>query len=1386
MEILQLIRVHKRFLIILTAILLGSFPLRSFAYDGSTVHPFLTKTVITYYNQLHPNRQISAADAQQIIAGSTAEDQSPRYANHFYDPINHSGLTGKDFGNLNPATAMALIVSLVGTHPEASIDWANDQYSQSRYLFYGGNLTWNSSIYKIAHGDATGYYALGSVLHLLEDLTVPEHTRDDGHGIDIHIGNIQEKGSPYEDWTAIHYADKPLTVSSADFSSTQCSSLTDCFNNTALYTSTHFFSEETFDEYQNPKIYTREENTKEIYYMGTDEQNNLFNLAYFNKENNKPELTTKNDLVLSDYWDRLSKESIVSGVHLLEDYFTAVDRVQQHQETIVPPNLFADAVRSNMAYVISTLGNGQIVRDAAIDVGNSIASFFKNSLGNISFSKTGNSEEAVQPKTSASQQTSSVTLSSSAPALITQNRTGSSADQNIIKTETQTASASAAGEQETGKLETITENQTDTTRDAPPLHAPYSADENIVRHLENGGDGQATLQDDAPTTPMQTPSVPFIFGTPQKPDDQNGQDDTTIDTTPSSSPRDTSGNTNNADPQPPATPIGFSATSPARKTILLKWNSPLNAAYPEGTFFDMRWSTDLFDLFTTDQSSATPTFSPEKWQSYPSITAEPFHAHIPEFSTTVFSFETTVTATPNSTWHFALTTTYSTSGQTLWSPPATSAAVRVNADADHVVINQILTGTADNPKAEFIELYNPTAEPVDLSSYAIQYLSASSSTGKFSKKNLCDSCNISPYGYFLIATPEFAATAFATLPDTEQSTLHLAQNGNLFLTHSTAALSFSTSAQSIEDPSAITDQISWGEGTTIIDPFPAPAPTYNQSLQRKYAYDTTTAEEDEQNIPHQRFCTDNSANDFFINASPATHNGIAIPRITTLTAKATPDNLDGITLSWHTPNVSLGRDPQFLVYYSTEPINETTLPNAILLNDTFAITGDVPAVQSNADQIIELDGFSYDTAPYYFAMRIAYKDDLPHTPLSSPASLLFTKPGDYPPYSWTAAFGDEHHTNSSPFDSTQKLQRSWAVQTDLSGVHIISDGSSLYVSDDATAAITVLNQQSGKLLRTLYPPDTARLSPLTLTAQNELSFIGISSKDLSGAPAVHPTYGRLFVMHPNGIIKWRSGDEYLGMFSFFTAPPTPLALADRIIAIGSIEPSMPMSRIIAFDTHTFHELGTFDARALGATAVTAAAAENGDIVALLKSGDFSQPDQIAVLGNDMQSKNIFPLTKGFEIFRNGFFIGLRNTAEETFAVMLAQKQFGGLALLELNTATGSLRVVDTGSNNGSISRPALTANGIYYINEGLLYHDDGTTRIPLNLTTSARTLIASPYRIWYLSPEGVASVAQSDPNDNITHATISPLDPSAAIIPLSSSAILLIQGNMITCYSATL
>ena len=39
-----------------------------------------------------------------------------------------------------------------------------------------------------------------------------------------------------------------------------------------------------------------------------------------------------------------------------------------------------------------------------------------------------------------------------------------------------------------------------------------------------------------------------------------------------------------------------------------------------------------------------------------------------------------------------------------------------------------------------------------------------------------------------------------------------------------------------------------------------------------------------------------------------------------------------------------------------KPINETTLPNAILLNDTFAITGDVPAVQSNADQIIELDG----------------------------------------------------------------------------------------------------------------------------------------------------------------------------------------------------------------------------------------------------------------------------------------------------------------------------------------------------------------------------------------------------------------------------------------------
>jgi len=77
-------------------------------------------------------------------------------------------------------------------------------------------------------------------------------------------------------------------------------------------------------------------------------------------------------------------------------------------------------------------------------------------------------------------------------------------------------------------------------------------------------------------------------------------------------------------------------------------------------------------------------------------------------------------------------------------PPATAAT-----DGSAAVISEVFGGGGNKGAAfthDFIELYNPTDAPIDLTGYTVEYFSASGNTG--GKVELSDT--IAPHGYFLV------------------------------------------------------------------------------------------------------------------------------------------------------------------------------------------------------------------------------------------------------------------------------------------------------------------------------------------------------------------------------------------------------------------------------------------------------------------------------------------------------------------------------------------------------------------------------------------------------------------------------------------------------------
>lgn len=309
-----------------------------FAYSVET-HAYLTSEVVKFYNQNLTKNKISDELTPYLIDGSRREDDAPRWMNHFYDPVYNRGLTD----------------SILGIW-QKSKDWAQDSNNQNNLTYKvpatiasvltaiqqraisvlttETDFTWQRAIKFYVQGEKEkAMFALGHILHLLEDKAVPDHTRNDPHPGDSHYENYAAQftfGNPDKNLPQ-HLKNKaPIIFINPN----------SYFDELAGYSNNNFYSKDTIGiqgGYNLPELdYIKKDG---VYYYGfkLDNENKEYHLLAYIRPPSKylwaynEEVTLKDagqDFIVSDYWSRLSAKSVQYGAGVINLFFREVEKAK--------------------------------------------------------------------------------------------------------------------------------------------------------------------------------------------------------------------------------------------------------------------------------------------------------------------------------------------------------------------------------------------------------------------------------------------------------------------------------------------------------------------------------------------------------------------------------------------------------------------------------------------------------------------------------------------------------------------------------------------------------------------------------------------------------------------------------------------------------------------------------------------------------------------------------------------------------------------------------------------------------------------------------------------------------------------------------------------------
>jgi hypothetical protein len=341
---------NQRTIILALSLFVMLSPAWLFAYEPNTTHDALTHEAVDFYNAFaveYGTPEIAPSGRALIQQGAMQEDDDYRMAHHFYDPVQNKGLfpfhSSKTWAQ----------------SPVHQASWKKGPggcFFQPHVFFplYESpcDYSWQRAIYDYVYGDANGkaraLIALGHTLHLIEDASVPDHTRNDAHIpiFDEAIGKFDEsfaQKSPFEGFAdQFSLANNNVTTTAQlmgeHASPYTLTSLDAYFDNAATYSNSNFFSKSTifYKDYSLPVI----QGTKiEVSSDGIEHEIGIYNnhfLTEVHKRRTSPTtiettytIQDDDNIILSAYWNLTSRDAVKNAAGVIRLFFEEVEKEKQ-------------------------------------------------------------------------------------------------------------------------------------------------------------------------------------------------------------------------------------------------------------------------------------------------------------------------------------------------------------------------------------------------------------------------------------------------------------------------------------------------------------------------------------------------------------------------------------------------------------------------------------------------------------------------------------------------------------------------------------------------------------------------------------------------------------------------------------------------------------------------------------------------------------------------------------------------------------------------------------------------------------------------------------------------------------------------------------------------
>jgi len=218
---------------------------RAFSYDSDIAHPNIAELAGELYNGNSTN-DLNQQEINWLKQGAIDEDTPIRWMNHFYDPIADKG------------------IFLIKRQYSAK-KWSQSPSEQEKFTL--GDYSWQRAIYDYQQGNKKeAFIGLGHIIHLISDMSVPAHTRDD-----IHI-----KGDAYEQFVKNNYDLLSKGLENVETRMFYFDRIDKYFNNLANYSNNNFYSDDTI---KDEKYYIIPEIAREEIKIG-----NYYKIIYINKD----------------------------------------------------------------------------------------------------------------------------------------------------------------------------------------------------------------------------------------------------------------------------------------------------------------------------------------------------------------------------------------------------------------------------------------------------------------------------------------------------------------------------------------------------------------------------------------------------------------------------------------------------------------------------------------------------------------------------------------------------------------------------------------------------------------------------------------------------------------------------------------------------------------------------------------------------------------------------------------------------------------------------------------------------------------------------------------------------------------------------------------------